>query len=78
MDCENKEFFVPGPPLRLHVNGNAVLHLRHRWNAAVWKPQDGSHDIYRATQQLQTHLPVTDAFIQVPLKGFCTTHNYGS
>ena len=49
----------------MHADGYAVFHLRHRGHAAVWKPQDGPEHCHRATQQFQTHLPVTHAPVQV-------------
>ena len=49
----------------MHADGYAVFHLRHRGHAAFWKPQDGPEYCHRATQQFQTHLPVTHALVQV-------------
>ena len=54
-----------GRAVRLHADGNAVLHLRHRRDAALRQPGPLAQLVHREAQQLQTYLPVTHAPIQV-------------
>ena len=63
----NFRHFTVGFAVRLHADGHAVLHLRHRRDAALRQLGPGAKHCDRATQQLQTHLPVTHAALQVHL-----------
>ena len=54
-----------GPSIRLHADGDAVLHLRHRGHAALRLNHQRPGHFHREAQQLQAHLPVTDVALQV-------------
>ena len=56
---------ISGLALRLHVDGDVVLHLRHRWHAAVWQLGPHPQHVHREAQQLQTYLPIPHAPLQV-------------
>ena len=60
---QNGFYFIAGPTLCLHVDGNLVLYLCNYRYATVRKSRHGPRLIHRETQQLPTHLPESFMFV---------------
>ena len=60
-------FVTAGAAVRVHVDGNALLRVRHHRDAAVREPGHRLAHRRAETQQLQTHFPEPPRAVQVSI-----------
>ena len=64
----SSQLFVPaGAAVRVHVDGDALLRVRHHRDAAVREPGDRLAHRRAEAQQLQTHFPEPPRPLQVSI-----------